>query len=316
MTHESRSELRSEPCLRCKSSAPLTSTPRDETFLYTARMSVDASRGRVETDADRRPRGRLCESCTRAIAEWLEGGVRRVRCDSCDPSFHCFADPASCCKRPPGMTWRSLRSALDAHAVVGGRIGALDRVVVVRLDVDGRSLVGQLRAVTTDVGDAGDPSLVMDGGDVAVDPGLDLTCDHCGTRRATCFGRYEDPGQPELACDACCGHGGEDGWCRPVRELWAWVLQLYARGQGSAMEAAPALPGAANSSPPFASGVLTYDELVVAARNVGVDLTCGECAAMFYTGCPSSPGHPVAHDPSCRTEGVHGSAERHRGDRS
>jgi hypothetical protein len=161
------------------------------------------------------------------------------RCDACDPSFGCFADPASCCKRPPGMTWRSLRDALDA--LVGGCIGALDRAVVVRLDFCGRSVVGGLRAVTTGAGTAEDPSLVLDGGDGAASPDLvldggdgtalpdaGLTCDHCGARQATCFGRYESPGQPELACDACCGHGGEDGWCRPIGELWSWALQLYA----------------------------------------------------------------------------------------
>lgn len=47
-----------------------------------------------------------------------------------------------------------------------------------------------------------------------------LTCAHCG-KPATCVGAYEleavgdEPGlQP--ACDDCCGHGNEDGFCRPI----------------------------------------------------------------------------------------------------
>ena len=53
-------------------------------------------------------------------------------------------------------------------------------------------------------------------------------CAACG-ELATCFGVYEeaeeDPevaglfkavGGVQFACDACCGHGNEDGWCEPV----------------------------------------------------------------------------------------------------
>jgi protein gp37 len=36
-------------------------------------------------------------------------------------------------------------------------------------------------------------------------------CRGCGGP-ATCFGAYEG-GSPEPGCDACCGHGNEDGWC-------------------------------------------------------------------------------------------------------
>lgn len=41
-------------------------------------------------------------------------------------------------------------------------------------------------------------------------------CAHCG-KPATCFGVYENPEGPiGFACDDCCGHGNEDGWCRAV----------------------------------------------------------------------------------------------------
>ena len=46
----------------------------------------------------------------------------------------------------------------------------------------------------------------------------------------------------------------------------------------------------------------THDQVVAAARNVGVDLTCGECAALFFTGYPSSLSGPPEHASSCQTE--------------
>ncbi len=37
-------------------------------------------------------------------------------------------------------------------------------------------------------------------------------CDMCG-RTATCLGAYESEENLGFACDECCGHGNEDGWC-------------------------------------------------------------------------------------------------------
>lgn len=47
-------------------------------------------------------------------------------------------------------------------------------------------------------------------------------CEICGAK-ATCFGAYEGAYDPEgeaaaYHCDRCCGHGNEDGWCKPVDE--------------------------------------------------------------------------------------------------
>jgi hypothetical protein len=45
-------------------------------------------------------------------------------------------------------------------------------------------------------------------------------CSSCGAK-ATCFGAYENGTQPAYACDDCCGHGCEDGYCElldPCRE--------------------------------------------------------------------------------------------------
>lgn len=39
-------------------------------------------------------------------------------------------------------------------------------------------------------------------------------CANCG-KPATCYGAYEDC-PAGFACDECCGHGNEDGWCVPL----------------------------------------------------------------------------------------------------
>lgn len=39
---------------------------------------------------------------------------------------------------------------------------------------------------------------------------------------------------------------------------------------------------------------LTYDQLVVACRNIGYNLTCGRCAEVFYTGISLAE-----HDAGC-----------------
>ena len=46
----------------------------------------------------------------------------------------------------------------------------------------------------------------------------------------------------------------------------------------------------------FSGGGLTFDELVIALRNIGYDLTCGRCAAVIYTSMPSGE-----HDATCTT---------------
>ena len=46
----------------------------------------------------------------------------------------------------------------------------------------------------------------------------------------------------------------------------------------------------------FSGGGLTFDELVVALRNIGYDLMCGHCAGVFYTGSALEP-----HDATCTT---------------
>lgn len=55
-----------------------------------------------------------------------------------------------------------------------------------------------------------------------------LNCHVCG-KSATCIGNYEGAEHYEPACDRCCGHGNEDGWCRPIPEAIAemskWILE-------------------------------------------------------------------------------------------
>lgn len=45
-------------------------------------------------------------------------------------------------------------------------------------------------------------------------PGSGARCRECG-KPATCYGEYEMCGEA-YACDDCCGHGNEDGWCKPL----------------------------------------------------------------------------------------------------
>lgn len=40
-------------------------------------------------------------------------------------------------------------------------------------------------------------------------------CAICG-KPAACKGAYEDATEEAFACDECCGHGNEDGHCRPI----------------------------------------------------------------------------------------------------
>lgn len=42
-------------------------------------------------------------------------------------------------------------------------------------------------------------------------------CLTCG-KPATCYGAYEGNPTPSYACDTCCAHGCEDGWCKPLNE--------------------------------------------------------------------------------------------------
>jgi hypothetical protein len=54
-------------------------------------------------------------------------------------------------------------------------------------------------------------------------------CAHCEDRPVACFGHYEDGESrvgPLAACDRCCGHGNEDGWCVPIVDLPGWAASV------------------------------------------------------------------------------------------
>ena len=44
-------------------------------------------------------------------------------------------------------------------------------------------------------------------------------CSHCKRAPATCLGQYDNMPDEQHACDACCGHGNEDGWCNPIAKV-------------------------------------------------------------------------------------------------
>lgn len=56
------------------------------------------------------------------------------------------------------------------------------------------------------------------------------TCVHCG-EPAACVGRYESDENYSYACDACCGHGCEDGHCIQVDKIPALLDWLRAEAK-------------------------------------------------------------------------------------
>lgn len=68
---------------------------------------------------------------------------------------------------------------------------------------------------------------------------MKAVCAVCG-RAAICVGAYEGETETQFACDACCGHGNEDGWCQPLE---------YSDGQDEAEECAPCFPASALRCP-------------------------------------------------------------------
>lgn len=43
-----------------------------------------------------------------------------------------------------------------------------------------------------------------------------LLCEHCEKWPAVCVGSYEGATESMRACDECCAHGCEDGYCEPL----------------------------------------------------------------------------------------------------
>ena len=76
--------------------------------------------------------------------------------------------------------------------------------------------------------------------------------------RATCNTTFWDPHGKRRICTMPLGHA--DHWDEETR------------------------PAKAKVQP----GGLTHDELVVACKNIGWDLTCGSCASVFFTGASIS----------------------------
>lgn len=63
---------------------------------------------------------------------------------------------------------------------------------------------------------ANEPTWCKDCGKFSCYWGAEHLCATCG-KPATCFGVYEH--HLGYACDECCGHGCEDGFCEPLTNL-------------------------------------------------------------------------------------------------
>lgn len=64
------------------------------------------------------------------------------------------------------------------------------------------------------------------------------TCEHCNEKRpAACLGTYEG-GPVAYACDTCCGHACEDGWCVPLADVPRKVEKLLGDAMANAEAAA------------------------------------------------------------------------------
>lgn len=51
-------------------------------------------------------------------------------------------------------------------------------------------------------------------------------CGHCGKEPGACLGSYGDDRDVCFACETCCQHGNEDGWCIPLEDIPGWVETL------------------------------------------------------------------------------------------
>lgn len=91
---------------------------------------------------------------------------------------------------------------------------------------------------------------------------VDLTCAHCRKNPATCIGRYEGHGGYHPACDECCGHGNEDGFCRPPDML----VDILRDVNETISEAEDGLPLVAASRPLEEAPLMTH---VAADRDMG-----------------------------------------------
>ena len=46
-----------------------------------------------------------------------------------------------------------------------------------------------------------------------------MICAHCQEKPALCVGQYDNMPETLPACDDCCGHANEDGFCDPIEDV-------------------------------------------------------------------------------------------------
>lgn len=83
--------------------------------------------------------------------------------------------------------------------------------------VRGREMVRMVEAPQIQAG----PS-----GETGASPAPALLCARCGKNPAACIGQYEGHGGYEPACNECCAHGNEDGFCTSVADVSGLLKQM------------------------------------------------------------------------------------------
>jgi hypothetical protein len=176
--------------------------------------------GALAATPDARPIASGPCGCSAAVILHLADPVGVGRCSSCGQRWlSCVAtpdarpienDPCACRKAVPGM-WTSGYSY--DPPIIGERVrhGADECVAYVpKAETPGSTRDAEAAQIEREAYEQNVQRVVT-----ALASGKAVCSIHpfAPVRPATCVGAYEDPRNLGFACDECCSHGNEDGWC-------------------------------------------------------------------------------------------------------
>lgn len=137
----------------------------------------------------------------------------------------------------PGRRWLSHDIGHGRSMVL--RAGSGEMICcAVRADSESASLVASgIARLRNTAADAADQLLAADA-EIALLASSIPICRRCERRPATCFGAHGTGAGSVLgvACDQCCGHGSDDGWCVPLEDLPDWACAAHARAEALRVE--------------------------------------------------------------------------------